>query len=111
MGITVPLLDDYASQLLDLSNDIISSDILPYERYGFHLGAMVDAFCHKQIDHLNSICILVKAEQYNDAQIICRSSIESLYLYCGRPMGQKISQENYAQSNGLHTKELKDTAK
>ena len=85
----IPTLDDYASQLLDLSNDIISSDILPYERYGFHLGAMVDAFCHKQIDHLKSICILVKAEQYNDAQIICRSSIESLYLLLWSAYGPK----------------------
>ena len=85
----IPLFENYASQLLSLSNGVISTDILPYEKNGFHLGAMIDAFCHKQIDHLKSIRILVKAEQYNDAQIICRASIESLYLLLWSARGPK----------------------
>lgn len=44
------------------------------------LGAMADAFLHKQIDHLKSICVLVDADQNPDALIIARSSYENMAL-------------------------------
>jgi hypothetical protein len=75
----IPTIRDYASQLLSLAKDIVSSRSGKYERNDF-LGAMADAFMHKQIDHLKSICILVDADQNPDALIIARSSYENMAL-------------------------------
>lgn len=78
-----------APRLLELANKIISADIAPYAKYGLHLGAMIDAFLHKQIDHFKSIYILVKAGQFQDAEIICRSSVEGFYLLLWSAHGPK----------------------
>jgi len=69
----IPLMKDHASQLHRLAKEIATSRSGSYEANDF-LGAMTDAFMHKQIAHLKSICILVEANQSPDALIIARSS-------------------------------------
>jgi hypothetical protein len=76
-GSQIPALQDNASRLLSLANDIMSTRIEPYDTTDL-LGVMIDVFTQKLIDHLKSICILVDAGQYQDATIISRSSYESM---------------------------------
>jgi hypothetical protein len=76
-GEEIPTLRVYASQLLSLATYIISTHIEPYDTND-PSGAMIDVFTQKLIDHLESICILVDAGQYQDATIIARSSYESM---------------------------------
>jgi hypothetical protein len=76
------MIQELASRLLSLSNDIVSFRQGPYQRnHSFDfMGAMTDAFMHKQIDHLKSICILVDNDQNPDALIIARSAYENMVL-------------------------------
>ena len=70
---------EHASRLICLANDIASSRHGPYQENNF-LVAMADAFMHKQIDNLKSICILVDNGQNPDALIIARSAYENMAL-------------------------------
>jgi hypothetical protein len=91
-GEQIPILQDYASKLLSLAEDVVSTRSGPYEADDGtedFLGAMADIFSHKQIDHLKSICILVDAGQYPDAEIISRSSVEGMYLLLWSVYGPK----------------------
>ena len=78
-GGQIPILQDHASQLLSLANDIVSTRIEPYDATDL-LGVMIYIFAQKLIDHLKSICILADAGQYQDATIIARSSYENMGL-------------------------------
>jgi len=75
----IPMIREHASRLICLANDIVSSRHGPYQGKDF-LGAMADAFMHKQIDNLKSICILVDNGQNPDALIIARSAYENMAL-------------------------------
>jgi hypothetical protein len=87
-GERIPALRDYASQLLSLANDVVSARTGPHKVYDF-LGTMIDAFTRIQMDHLRSICILIDAGQSQDAEIIGRSSVESMYLLLWSAYGPK----------------------
>jgi hypothetical protein len=56
-GERIPILLDQASQLLSLANEMVSICSVPYDTNDF-IGPILDAFTHKHIDHLRSICIL-----------------------------------------------------
>lgn len=84
----IPMLQDYASKLLGIANDIVSSPVRPYDSNDY-LGPMIDVFTHKQIEHLKSICLLVEAKQYPDAEIVSRVSIEGMYLLLWSAYGPK----------------------
>jgi len=75
----IPMIRKHASQLINLANDIVSSRHEPCQSNDF-LGAMADAFMHKQIEHLKSICILIDNGQNPDALIIARSAYENMAL-------------------------------
>lgn len=84
----IPVLQDFASELLDLASNIVSAHNGPHKMNDF-LGAMIDVFTHIQMDHLKSICILVNAGQGHDADIISRSSVEAMYLLLWSAYGPK----------------------
>jgi len=84
----IPILQDYASQLLSIANDIVSFPVRPYDSSDY-LGLMIDTFTNKQIEHLKSICLLVEAKQYPDAEIVSRVSIEGMYLLLWAAHGPK----------------------
>jgi hypothetical protein len=75
----IPMIRKHASQLINLANNIVSSRHEPCQSNDF-LGAMADAFMHKQIEHLKSICILIDNGQNPDALIIARSAYENMAL-------------------------------
>lgn len=87
-GERIPELLDHADQLLNLANEVISASI-KLDAKNDTLGLMIASFTHKQIYHLKSICILVKSGQYKDAEIICRSSVEGMYLLLWSTYGPK----------------------
>lgn len=71
-------LRSYAMELARLTID----DILPnakFDEYD-HLSFMETSFVVKQVDHLKSVLILVKSEQYQDALGISRVMAEGLAL-------------------------------
>ena len=78
-GGQIPILQDHASRLRSLANDMVSTRIEPDDTTDL-LGVMIYMFTQKLIDHLKSICILIDAGQYQDATIIARSSYESMGL-------------------------------
>ncbi len=96
-GGQIPILQNHSSQLLSLSNDIISSHVEPYDKTDL-LGVMADVFMQKLTDHLKSILVLVDAGQYQDATIIARSSYESMGLLLWSANGPK---ENFRESRPL----------
>jgi len=75
----IPFIRNHAFQLHRLAKEIATCRSGSYKENDF-LGAMTDAFMHKQMAHLKSICILVEANQSPDALIIARSSYESMAL-------------------------------
>lgn len=87
-GDRIPILRDYASQLIDLANDMVSTRSGPFEIDDF-IGPILDTFTSKQIDHLRSICILIDSGQYQDAEIIGRSSFEGMCLLLWLVNGHK----------------------
>lgn len=92
-GNEIPILQDYASQLINLANEIVSTRSGPFEKDDF-IGPILDAFTSKQINHLRSICILIDSEQYQDAEIVGRSSFEGMCLLLWLVNGPK--EENRA---------------
>jgi hypothetical protein len=75
----LPLLIELAKSLTDLSIDIVNFEKRP-NRDADHFGFMSFCFLCKQIENLKAIVLLYKAEDYKNAAVIARSSIEGMAL-------------------------------
>lgn len=86
-----PGLRRWVNELLVLLREMMQQPV-PYTEED-HLGFMALCFLSKQIEHMNSILILVDNEQGRDAELIARSMIEGL--------GQLLWAANDAQRRAL----------
>ncbi|VVB64229.1 Uncharacterised protein [uncultured archaeon] len=95
----IPALQDNSRRLIDLSINMLQR--VPcseeYTHKEDHFALMGSAFISKQIDHLESIRMLVRENQHKDAGLIARSMVEgTCILFWARDPDTKCPEESRA---------------